>query len=154
MPGDCSQSGTGLRSTGKGAGRVGGTESGSTKEEVTLNNALKSIRCKPLTVYRPGSLIIPLGQGLEILVPFYRQQVFLLVITILAGSNDISLRTSASPDEGDHVIHGQLIPAHLLVAIIANTLLDFIAPPVRVSHAAGLFLFPLYVAITYKIHFK
>jgi hypothetical protein len=94
------------------------------------------------------------GQALKILIPFYGQEIFLFGIAFLAGGDDISLRTSATSAEGNHVIHGQLRPPHFMVAVIANALLDFAVPPVRASHAAGLFLFPLDVVITDKIGFK
>ncbi len=45
------------------------------------------------------------------------------------------------------MVHGQVLPPHLVVAVMANPLLDSAVPPVGTSQAPGLFLFPSYLFI-------
>jgi len=45
------------------------------------------------------------------------------------------------------MVHGQVLPPHLVVAVMANSLLDSPVPPVGPSQAPGLFLFPSYLFI-------
>ena len=45
------------------------------------------------------------------------------------------------------MVHGQVFPPHLPVAVMANPLLDSAVPPVGTSQAPGLFLFSSYLFI-------
>ena len=91
------------------------------------------------------------GKGSQVLLPFNRQEVFLFAIALLARRDDISLGALPPAAEGHHMIHGQILPVHLLTAIMALPGAGFPHPPDRLSQVAGLFLLSSYGLFFYNL---
>jgi len=95
-----------------------------------------------------GGLVL---KAVQIGIPFNGEEVFFLAVAFLACGNYIAFPAFSSAAQGNHVVHGELLTAHVLLAIEADSLVYSPEPPLAPSQLPGLFLLPLYLL---DIHFN
>ena len=89
----------------------------------------------------------PLGQILQISFPLHWKKLFFLIITCLAGRNEIPLGAFATPGYGYNVIHGQLFGGRGLATIVTDALGTTSLPPLRSAQLTGLATLGFYMRL-------
>ncbi len=74
-------------------------------------------------------LLAVLVDGFHILIPFVGQQVFLFIIALLTGGNQVPLTAGASSGNRREMIHGQLLRLELPTAIMTDAAGKLLLPP-------------------------
>lgn len=77
-------------------------------------------------------------KGRHILFPLKREHSLFLIIALLAGWYQIRLDTSPPPSKRDNMIHGKILGAILLPAIIADSRPELALPPTTLPQLLGL----------------
>jgi hypothetical protein len=90
------------------------------------------------------------GETLEILLPFHGEHVFLFIVALLAGYGNIALGAFAAPDNGNDVIHRQLIRRETATAIVADPPGEPLLPPPRIAQSPGLLSFSVYLLFAHR----
>ena len=67
------------------------------------------------------------------------------VVALLAAGNAVPARRLAATRNGNHVIHRKILRADVLVAVMAHSLCELCAPPVRSAQIPRLGAFALHM---------
>jgi hypothetical protein len=92
-----------------------------------------------------SSLIIPRSSFtiFRLVFPLPRQRIFFLVVTLLAGGDEISFRRFPASYEGDEMIHCQLRGRKPPLAVVADPHSALASPPLRTAEFTRLVLLAL-----------
>ena len=90
---------------------------------------------------------LPVTETFQVFIPLNGQEIFLFIVTILAGRHKIALSAFSSSGKGDNMIHGYLPRINMSPTVITNPFRDFSLPPCRLSE----FLCPLFLATYFSI---
>ena len=85
----------------------------------------------------------------QVFIPLHREQVFLLVVAVLAGRHEIALGALSPPYQGDDMIHGQLGRIHVPAAIVADPFRYLSLPPGRLPQFPGTLLLLIDLLLVY-----
>jgi hypothetical protein len=78
----------------------------------------------------------------NIFFPLDGKEMLFLVITCLAGSDNITFYGSAATNDWDYMVHGEFFGGHLGVTIVTSAACEFSLPPGAGAEHAGCVAFP------------
>ena len=71
------------------------------------------------TTYRLWAIIVA-GEICKVLFPFHGKHMFLLIVAVFTSCSNVVLNTLAPADNGNYVIHCQLIWRKTVPAVVAS----------------------------------
>jgi hypothetical protein len=86
--------------------------------------------------------MLVLFQVVQVLLPFYGEQVLFFIVAILAGRHTVAPCTLTPPDKRYDVIESQLLGWDLCPAVIAPARSNAAFPPLALAQLASLVPFP------------
>ncbi len=109
------------------------------QRSANINFDAKSVFCAVQTTILSLGLLFKTGQKF---VPLHRQQLFLLVVTVLAGRNNIALGAATATRNRHNMIHRQYTGRCFTTTVMTNTLGKAPFPPLALPQLAGLVALP------------
>ena len=85
----------------------------------------------------------------QVFIPLNREQVFLLVVAVLAGRHEIALGALSAPYQGDDMVHGQLRRIDMAAAIVTDPFRYLSLPPGRLPQSPGPLLLVIDLLLIY-----
>src|SRR5579863_7771221 len=86
------------------------------------------------------------GEFVQIVLPFYGEQILLARVAVFAAGHHVGLAGRPAASQWHHVIHCQFPRGNLSPAIMAYTAAPQVLPPLALTQFAGLRLFPAQMA--------